>query len=182
MGYETTAIFVSSNDDFKGYCGIQATLDMGKIAYGKIAELMSNIDRHDNADLKVLEQEWKKQHEHCFINGDYTPELKAMDKGDRNIEIDKVFALENKLDKKLPCIFYQNGNMKDYTDRYGEPLMLVDLKDFRKAIIADNKELISCGAFKEPGYRRLNMAVKMIDMFKEKIWGSQPVKVILWGY
>jgi len=44
MGYETTAIFVSSNDDFKGYCGIQATLDMGKIAYGKIAELMRSTD------------------------------------------------------------------------------------------------------------------------------------------
>jgi len=180
MGYETKAIFVSSNQDFKGYCSIEASLDMGKIAGDEVGDLMNKARR--NGDLKPDIKKWEDTHDSIYCEGNYTERLKEMSESKRRKEVDKLFELQKKLDEKLPYIYERSGDKHDYSDLYGDPLLMVDLKDFRRAVVENQKTLIADGTYEKPGYRRFNMVLKMIDMFDKKIWGAQPVKIILWGY
>ena len=184
MGYETKAIFVRSNDKFKGFCSIQATLEMGKIAYGHISKLMEKARNPiRNTTLEDSVKQWKDMHDYVYnAEGNYTDALLKMDDVDKQKEVDKLFEMGHKLNEQLPYIFETSNNVHDYTDAYGELMMLVDLKDFRAALVKENKLMIAKGFYEAPGYRRFVMAIKMIDMFDPKIWGDEPVKVILWGH
>lgn len=183
MGYETKAIFVSSHSGFKGYCSVIATLDMGKIADGHIYDLIGKAHSTDSKTLEARVKEWRDRHDYIFnAEGNYTDELLKMSEEDKQKEVDKLFEMQHKLDERLPYIFETSNHVHDYTDDYGELMMMVDLKDFRSAVVKENKVLIAKGIYNAPGYRRFVMAIRMIDMFDKKIWGEEPVKVILWGH
>lgn len=183
MGYETKAIFVSSHSDFKGYCRIEATLEMGKIANNYISDLMDKARNVNRKELESLVKTWEDKHDYIFnAEGNYTEALVKMETDEQQKEVDFLFTLQHDLDRNVPYIFETDHNRQNYTDCYGDLLLVVDLKAFRSAVVKENKMLIAEGQYDARGYRRFNMVLKMIDMFDKKIWGDEPVKVILWGH
>lgn len=196
MGYETTAIFVASTKNFKGWCEIIASVEMCKIAYGSMAEL---INKHDarttssDSPLHKLVNDYEKQYDLVFAGGDYTGEMKELSENDRDKEVKKIFDIQRKLDKELPHIHWSdNSRYGQYEDDCGSLLIVVTLDELREAAIKAwhedyqqnlefcKKENITDSKY--TGYRRFAMLLKAIEMFDSKIWGEEPVKVILWGH
>ena len=187
MGYETRLIFVSNSykksGKFHDYCHIEASLEMGKIAYDNVGALIEKSKVRDIKDeLKKLVEEWESKHNDIYnSNGDYTESAEDMPEKEREREIRRLCVVENKLSVKLPYIFETNGNKQDYTDDYGDFLIVVEMEDLYRAIVQDQAKGIAEHQY-ELGYRRYAMALKMIEEFmNRKMWGEK-IKVVMWGH
>lgn len=184
MGYETEFIFVQENKGRKGYQTIEATLQMGQIHYSHLETLMRKAKVPDK-DRKIIDEvnDYERQEKRCFTaDGNYTDTLKGMTDIELKAEINKLFRMSNKLDKRLCYIHRGNDSMNCYTDLCGDLLMVVSLKDLRTALIKEQARLVEAGEY-ETGYNRFDMALRMIDTFLDrKIWGAGQVKVLMWGH
>jgi len=188
MGYETELIFVTGNHKTKegrisGYQHVEASLEMGKCADGAFGELIKacRIDskRGYPAIIKEIEQVEKLHKELFTADGDYTEELKAIpDDAGRSKRAVPYYKAKDALEKKVPY-FYKDGNTELFLDAYGSLLMVASLKDVKTAIIKSNAKEIMDGNF-ELGYRRFDMAIRMIEAF-EQFFG-ETVQVILYGH
>ncbi|NOQ37613.1 hypothetical protein GQ472_01870 [archaeon] len=183
MGYETELIFIQVNHRLKGFQRVIATLQMGKICYGKIYQLVQESKVHDKDQKLGAEIDaYERQAGRCYIaDGDYTETLKKMPEQERKAEIDKLLKMSATLDRKL-CYIYRDSDRQCYTDKCGDILMVVSLSNLYATLIEEQARLISEGEF-EVGYRRFEMAIRMIDKFMDKkIWGNEELKVIMWGH
>jgi len=182
MGYETTLLFVSHyREKFVDFGKIEATLRMGKIAYDYISDL---IGKHTRKNKKLIEKakRWSNLHNEIYnLDGNHTMEFKELSEKEQQKKVDKLHKLEESLNAKLPYVYHTSGNKQDYLDCYDDLLIVVPLEELREAIIKSQAKTITDGQY-ELGYRRFDMALRMIEMFDKKIWGSKDVKVILYGH
>jgi len=130
--------------------------------------------------LNKLIEKYEAQRKYCWDrDGDYSEELNDMTDTKRNAEIKKLFRMAANLDKELHYIYYE-GSDQQYEDRYGNTLMIVSLEDLKKAIIKDQAQMVIEGY--DNGYRRFNIALKMIESFQDKKDWNDNVKVVMWGH
>jgi len=183
MGYETTLIFVSNGykPKFKGYCGVEATLKMGKIAYDALGELIqkTRIPEAFREEMKKLVEDKRAGHAKMFNSeGNYNAEYSVMpEEKRRKIYHRLIGKIAKQLDAKIPYIYYDDMNDGSYTDAYGDFLMLVTLAELKKAVELDRAKMTLEGG----GYRRFDMALKLIETF-EHDFGSEEVRVVMWGH
>lgn len=185
MGYETTLIFVNDyKKKFVGYCGVEATLRMGCIAYGAVNDLINKprdkITEAEEKELQKLVSAYESQEKRCFTDGEYGEEIRDMPEKERKKEIKKLYACEKKL-SKLPYVYYRSDSQQ-YVDSYGSLLLLVDLKELRDAMVKEQARLISSGEY-ELGYRRFKAALLLVEHFMSaEDWTPGTIKVVMWGH
>jgi hypothetical protein len=186
MGYETTLIFINDyKKKFEGYCSVEATLKMGCIAYGVLDKLLTKIrDKRtevEEKEMQSLVSAYESQEKRCFTNGEYGEEIRDMPEKERKKEIKKLYAYEKKL-KTLPYTYYNSCNSHQYTDIYGDLLLLVELKELRDAMVKEQARLISSRKY-EYGYRRFKAALLLVEHFMSaEDWTPGTVKVVMWGH
>ena len=148
---------------------------------GHISALMKKHKNNDEV-LKEKITECEKIFREVFSNGDYTEYYKSLGAEEKN-ELDKErFKLESYLEKKLPYVYWEDGNEHNYADRYGSTLMVVSLQDLKEAIIKQQAEEINTGNFKL-GYGKYDMALRMIEGFMNSdFWDEKYTRVIMWGH
>lgn len=185
MGYETKLIFVTNHRKKKegrpvDYCSVVATLEMGKICYDFVGDLIGKLQKI----VKPLEElyrnkikEMEEVHKELFnSDGNWTEELAKLPKAEQ----DKRYAVYSKiriaLEKKLPFVF--EGDDATFEDCYGNLLLVASLKEVKEAIIKSNAKEIAEGNY-EFGYRRFNVALKLIEGLED--FGEE-VFVILYGH
>lgn len=185
MGYETNLIFVSSgysqHGKFKGFCPVEATLEMGKIHYGHVGNLIDKTKQSISEKVVHLIEEYNELHDKVFDHeGQTLHKIKELPKEEQQKRFEEVFTLMRKLEEQVPFVYAEGGNYHNFSDNYGDPLLLVSLKDLKKAIKADLKESIKKKEYGKLGYRRFNVALKMIEAFESKQFND--VGVILFGH
>lgn len=186
MGYETKLIFVTNYTSKKGkivgYCKKEATLEMGKIAYGYMGKLI------DKLQSKVEALEVKYREKIAKVNfwyndmfdreGSWTKEYARLSDEQRNKEYQSLITKPTKiLEKALPFIY--EGDNKYYEDNYGNFFLVATLQEVKEAIVKDNAEDIAKGET-DIGYRRYAIALKMIEAFEHDF--GESVFVILAGH
>jgi hypothetical protein len=186
MGYETTLIFVTGGvNGFKGYCSIEATLRMGKIAYeGEISMLIEELRKCDTETDYTKDKARTEQYRRIFTYGEWSAEMQELTEGERDKEYDKYWKLRVQLEEKFPYVYYNEGENEQFTDNYGDFLMLTDLETLLSALIKDRaKHITEHDTHHGYGYRRYELAIRLTEAFmNEKIWGKEQVKVILFGH
>jgi len=185
MGYETTLIFIRNWDTIKtGYHHVEASLEMGKITYNAISELNIKAHKDEKSEAKLQKEIWAyKNKEKCVYdfewnscNKEYTEEMNLLSAEKREVEVKKLMKMKMKLEKKLPYIFWSDGNHESFTDDYGDLLLIVSLTDLKLAILNDMaKDIIE----QKWIYPKYTLALKMIEAFESD---GNDVKVILWGH
>ena len=186
MGYDTTAIFISGGSrNHKGYCGVEATLEMGCIAYGEIAKLMdAKKFKKPKADLLKKEIKAFEEREKSWFtaDGNYTEEMEKLSEDERKVLSKEKHKADQLLESQLPYIYHGGTNSQSYADVYGDIFMVVSLDEMRVAVIKQQAKLINEKSY-EIGYRRFNIILKMIEEFRDKEqWGENNIKIILWGH
>ena len=115
MGYETELIFVTGNNKTKagricGYQSVEATLEMGKCAYGAFGEL---IDRCRN-EVKATHDQAVRDVEHMELlgrelfthEGNYTPEMEAIKtQAEREKRSAPYYKEKRAIETKLPYFY-----------------------------------------------------------------------------
>ena len=190
MGYETELIFVTGNNKTKagricGYQSVEATLEMGKCAYGVFGEL---IDRCRN-EVKATHDQAVRDVEHMELlgrelfthEGNYTPEMEAIKtQAEREKRSAPYYKEKRAIETKLPY-FYKDGNTELFLDAYGDLLLVASLIDLKLAILKSNAEEIHDKHYENGGgYRRFNMAIRLIEAFQLDF--GEDVQVILYGH
>lgn len=188
MGYETELIFVSGYKKTKegricGYQSVEATLEMGKCASGAFGELLKECGfggRSEKTSLIKEVEQVESMHKELFTSdGDYTEEMKAIpNEADKSKRCAPYYKAKEALEKKLPY-FFKDGNTELFMDAYGSLLMVASLEDVKKAIVKSNAQEIISGNY-ELGYRRFNIALRMIEAFEQDF--GEAVQVILYGH
>lgn len=176
MGYETTLLVVDGNGRKSvGYHNIVATVELSKVAYDAVGDIIES--KKDDKDLSEQVREWEESWKETYtLEGDYNPNLQLLSESEKSKKGDKVYSVEQKLSKKLPYVFYSNGNKQDFVDDYGSLLKVVEVKDIYNAILQDQAKMIKEDG---EGYRRFDIALKVLEGFMNDKWN---VKVILWGH
>lgn len=187
MGYETKLIFVTANKKKEGrpvgYCRVEAELEMGKIGgYGEIDVLLTKateVSKKLKTEYGELVDTLKEGEKEMFNSeGDYTEEYSTMKEKVRDREYNKMIGIpRRKLDKVLPYVY--DGDDQAFEDAYGDFLLVVGLKELKEAIIKDNASEIAKGNY-ELGYRRFNIALKLIEGFEHDF--GEEVLVVMWGH
>lgn len=183
MGYETKVMFVTNyqkKGTAVGYCRQEASLEMGKICSGKVGEL---IDRLQN-EVKPLEEKYRDQIKEIEEDsrkiydrdGNYLEEISNLPEKKKKLISQKHFKKQKALEVVLPYVY--DGNEQVFEDSYGNFLLIATLKEVKEAIIKDNAKEITDGNY-EFGYRRFNIALKLIEGFET--FGEE-VLVILFGH
>ena len=85
MGYETKMVLVSTNNrKAVGYCGVLATLELGKVAYGKlgvlIGQLRNQTKKELDSDIELMEEERTRIY---TPEGNYQPDIEALSEEER---------------------------------------------------------------------------------------------------
>ena len=108
MGYETKLIFVINyRKGFKGYCSTVATLDMGKICYGEIGNLINKTRAKMTEKKKdeICKEAYAidEAYNECYDrNGGLTTALREMPKEEQEKKTNKLFSDLYNLEEKLP--------------------------------------------------------------------------------
>ena len=186
MGYETKLIFVTNYTSKKGkivgYCRKEATLEMGKVAYGWFGSLIDKLQ----ANVAILEEKYRDKIEQVNVAnnqmfdraGEWTKEYESISVEERNKEYTNLISKPTQiLEKALPFIY--EGNDKYYEDNYGNFFLVATLQEVKEAIVKDNAKDIAKGET-DIGYRRYAIALKMIEAFEHDF--GEPVFVILAGH
>ena len=178
MGYETELIFIQDwNRKKGGFKQILARVEMGKICYNEFSKLLEKSKKEATVKQAGLLSELND------IRGDLDDATQGESDFDRDWikkANDNLWKVENKLEKSLPMIFARDD--QSFEDSYGDLLIIVSLDDLYRAIMLDSAKELS--NYKNPkGYRRYNLALKMIENFMDtEFWAKGNVKVVLWGH
>ena len=181
MGYETTLIVVEANSFKKDgspydFMNIVATIELCK-ANGKYLDALRVSNKEFNKEVNRMED---LQNMMYTRGGNYNEEFKKLSKTARKKIEQEDLRLSKKMHKQLPFIFYTSHNDENYTDSYGDALMVIDVKAAYNAILKDQAESIAKGEY-EHGYRRYTVALKLLEAFlDEEKWPR--LKVVLWGH
>jgi hypothetical protein len=183
MGYETTLIVVETTQIKKNgqphdYMRVVATVELCK-ATGKHLDSL-RIKKSDEDYLKDINRLEELQNIMYDREGNYNEEFKKLSATERKKIEQEDTRLSKKIRKQLPFIFHTSHNNENYTDSYGDVLMIADVRAVYTAILKDQADLIVKGEY-EHGYRRYTAALKMLEAFlNEKEWPR--LKVVLWGH
>ena len=183
MGYETTLIFCESYNHKSGYWNVISTLDMCKITYDKSINNLIDLARSRNGSDKEIEEkkelvkDFESEHKRIFTSdGDYTEELRELSKVEQDKDTKEYSKIQSKLSKKIPYIYYSKNNREDYTDMYGDLLLVVSLEEIKKAI----DEARSRDVLKGEGvWYRYDIALSLIESIEKN---NKDCKVIMWGH
>lgn len=175
MGYETTLLFVEKAGQ-DGYCSIEATIEMNKVAYNAIGKLLDKRTK----DRKNQREEVRKlrvlYNEIYNTKGNYTQEIQDLTVTEREKKIEGYHDLLRKLQNILPYVYYYGENIPDFTDSIGDFLIIVSLKELELAI----KENVMNDEKKgEPVYFPYKLALSVIEQFKA---GKEHIKIVMWGH
>ena len=187
MGYETCLLFIDERKytKDKGYARIEATLEMGCICNDMVGKLIEKSVPKKTTKEKLRKQikAWEKQRAKCYTSdGEYTEEMNDLSEKEREIECDKSYKMSRELDKKLYHVCYSDKNTQQYTDCYGDVLIVVSLADLKEAITLDQAKMIHTKEYDIHGYRRFAMALAVIEQFENKEHWDENIKVIMWGH
>lgn len=184
MGYETRLIFVSDwEKKFKGFGSAEATLEMGCISYGFIAELIKKLRSNNklirpiNKKIDRFEELQKKVY---GDDGNYPEDFKSLDRKEQRKLEKEHWQLEKELGKKLLYIY--DGRKQAFRDAYGDLLLVVSLDELKEALIKDDARLIHEEKY-DKGYRRFKLALEMIQHFQNPdYWNKNEIKIVMWGH
>ena len=178
MGYETTLFFVNTYGNKSGFCNIEASLELCKVAYDEMGDLINKAGVHKDAEKK---HSLIKKHQQLYktiydAEGNYQETYDELsDETKKKIKQDYDKA-SKELDSKLYYI-YLDGELESYVDSYGDLLKVTTIEELEDAIRKSQaKMIVNDGS----GYWRFDLALEMIRTLKEK--GKSDYKVILWGH
>ena len=178
MGYETTLFFVNTYGNKSGFCNIEASLELCKVAYDEMGDLINKAGVHKDAEKK---HSLIKKHQQLYktiynSEGNYSDEYNELTTDTRQ-KLEKDFDKTRKeLDSKLYYIC-KGEELESYVDSYGDLLKVTTIEELEDAIRKSQaKMIVNDGS----GYWRFDLALEMIRTLKEK--GKSDYKVILWGH
>lgn len=188
MGYETKMMIVHSYDKKGGnYQEIEATLEMGRICYDAVAELIDKARAENNKKVRAYKKKTgkdlfeqieliKEYHDVAFTaRGDYNPDLTEKD-----VEkaVKRYFDHRGRIERVLPFV-YDNHDEESFVDCYNDLLLIVSVKEAIEAFKKNNAIAVAKGDY-ETGYRRYDIAIKLLEAFQVDF--GQEVRVVLFGH
>lgn len=192
MGYETKLLFVESNRHDKeknpiGYCSVVATVELSKCGSGPVGDLIEklrNANRKTKSDLTQVVHEYQKLHDEVYDrSGDYRPEMKELDLKEVKRKADLISKMHLQLGKRLPYVYETDCSTEDFTDSYGDLLLVASLKELHAALLKDQAQIIESNDYDGHGYRRYSLALKLVEEFRgSEQWDDERVKVIMYGH
>jgi len=182
MGYETTLLFVNTYGKKGGYRNVKASLEMNKIAYDESIQNLIESIKHkqgttdERAKLHKAVKDYENLHKEIYTDeGEHTKTMEEMNSDEQGKMIDKLFQKEKQLGRKIPFVYWLEGNTESFTDCYGDLLLETTLAELKKAIfIANAKEIAENNAT----YRAYDIALDIIKNFED----DKHTKVILYGH
>lgn len=182
MGYDTRLMVISANKIRKGnpvgYCGVEATLEMGCVAYGKVGALIQALRETKTKAMQEAIKEYTEEREMVWTpEGEYQEDLKT--DAQRKTATKKLSKLRKGLEAKLPFVFA--GEEEAYEDWYGDQLLVTDVDTALNAIRFDQATSIAKGENGAQGYRRYALAISLLESFKSDD-SFKKIYVVLFGH
>jgi len=186
MGYETNILFVRKPlNKNRGFMDVIASVEMGKINYNNTARLIlktaeNTILVKDKLSKKDEQTKaWLKEYQSLsarFLNN--LSEAEQIEESDYK----RLYKLQSMLDKRLPYVYSSNNYIEEFTDHYGDCLMILSLEELSKAISADLAKNIVEGEYGYKGYRRYHLALALIKEFQDEDQWDDSVQCVLFGH
>jgi len=180
MGYETTIIVVEhygKEKKFVGYHSVVGSMELCKVGSDlQEIEELAKKNRKVTTEDTTCHAEMEAAYKNCFIDGEWTPELKAAGKRAQDSAYAEYSTRHRKLEKKFPFIYWRDGNHESFEDHYGTFLMHISLDEAIQGLRKAEARMVN---EEGDGYYAYRMAIKMLEAFKVEMPNA---RVILWGH